>query len=126
VRVVTCHGDVRFAGHHGLLFVAITDPVLHLQGNRGRLTIATAAEPVHQRAGDVEHEGADRLVLAEFDLEPVPPPAGGSVRTYAGTAVRLGSDAVDIFNSVYPAGEPLDDFALVLPEPDHPHTQETR
>jgi len=126
VGVVTCHGDVRFAGHHGLLFVAVTDPVLHLEGNRGCLTIATAAERVHQSAGEVEHEGADRLVLAEFDLEPLLPPAGGSVRTYAGAAVRLSSDAVEVFNSVYPAGEPLDDFTLVLPDLDHPDSQETR
>jgi len=126
VGVVTCHGDVRFAGHHGLLFVAVTDPVLHLQGNRGCLTIPTAAEPVHQSAGDVEHEGADRLVLAEFDLAPLPPPAGGLAHTFAGTAVRLSSDAVDVFNSVYPAGEQLDDFTLVLHDPDHPHSQERR
>jgi hypothetical protein len=65
-------------------------------------------------------------VLADFDLEPLPPPAGGSVHAYAGTAVRLSSDAVDVFNSVYPAGEPLDDFTLVLSEPDHAHSQETR
>ncbi len=45
VGVVTCRGDVRFAGHHGMLFVAVTDPVVHLEGDRGHLTIAATPGP---------------------------------------------------------------------------------
>jgi hypothetical protein len=115
VGVVTCRGDVRFAGHHGMLFVAITYPVVHLQGDRGRLTIATAP--------GTKDAAGDRLVLADFDTDALP--AAGSARFIRATSVRLSSDAVNIFNSVYPAGEPLDDFTLVVPDPDHPRTQET-
>lgn len=124
---VTCRGDVRFAGHHGMLFVSIADPVLHIEGDHGQLSISAAGPDT-----DPGHDSTGRRVLAEFDLKidldaaPEVDSDRGTVRTSAGRSVRLSSEAVDIFNGVYPPGELLDDFTLVLPHPNNPQAQETR
>jgi len=86
-------GDVRFAGHHGLLFVQIADPWLTVDRGAATLSIAVAS---------------DRIALAALRLERGPGP-------YLGTDVRLTEDGSDLFNAVYPAGELLDDLTVLLP-----------
>jgi len=90
-------GDVRFSGHHGLLFVRIADPELLVDGTRGTLTVA----------GDPrDPDGPERVPLVTFELTD----AGDG--TTNGTVVRLTPHGAELFNSVYPAGEPFDDFTI--------------
>jgi len=84
-------GVVRFSGHHGFLFVRIADPELQVDGTRGTLTIA--GEPARVP-----------LVTCELSAEP-----DGTTK---GTAVRLTAEGAELFNAVYPAGEPFDDFTI--------------
>ncbi|MGW2169483.1 HtaA domain-containing protein [Streptomyces sp. NPDC001705] len=90
-------GDVRFSGHHGMLFVRIADPVLTFDDlGRGQLSVAAADEPGH-------------LPLVRLTVT-----AAGADR-WRGTEVRLTEAGSELFGGVYPRQEPFDDLALTLP-----------
>ncbi|MFC9059216.1 HtaA domain-containing protein [Streptomyces sp. NPDC057074] len=90
-------GDVRFSGHHGMLFVRIADPVLAFDDSgRGQLSVTDA-------------EGTERLPLVELTLN-----AAGDGRWH-GTEARLTEAGSDMFGGVYPEHEPFDDLTLDLP-----------
>ena len=91
-------GEIRFAGHHGMLVVPISSPWLIVRGNRGELSIVGS--------------GA-RLRLVTFDIAPVPAPDG--LAAWRGTDVQLQPEGVAVFNEVYAAGEPFEELLITLP-----------
>jgi hypothetical protein len=96
-------GDVRFKGHFGMLFVRIATPTIFVSGGAGWMSIA---DPL---TGD----GGDRNVLVDLTLEQRPAPEG--LEVWQSTDVRLNAACVDLFNGVYPAGEPFEPLMLVMP-----------
>jgi hypothetical protein len=90
-------GDVRFAGHHGMLFVRVVDPVVDVSGSRARLSVLD--------------EGSCRE-LVEFEVVPFDSPEGGG---WHGTGVRLTAEGSDLFGGAYPDGEAFDDLVVALP-----------
>lgn len=92
-------GDVRFAGHFGMLFVRIADPWLVRTDDGVLLTIA---DP------DAQDDGP-RVPLATVTVEQT------GAGEWASTAVALTAQGSELFNSVYPVGDPLDPFTLRVP-----------
>jgi len=92
-------GDVRFAGHFGMLFVRIADPWLVRTDDGVQLTIA---DP------DAQDDGL-RVPLATVTVEQTGP------GEWASTSVALTAQGSELFNSVYPVGDPLDPFTLRVP-----------
>ncbi|OLO25840.1 hypothetical protein PZ61_0236045 [Streptomyces sp. MNU77] len=101
--VVRFRGDVRFAGHHGLLFVRVADPWLSVAAD-GTATLSIAAAPSEQ---------PDRIPLATLALVRSAPSAGWL--RYHGHHVALTEQGSELFNTVYPAGEHLDDLSVLRP-----------
>jgi hypothetical protein len=91
--VLKYRGDVRFSGHHGLLFLRIADPWLETRD--GAVTLTIAADP-------------DRVTLATLEIRP-------DTHGRAGVDLRLTEAGSELFNQVYPAGSPLDDLAVLDP-----------
>jgi hypothetical protein len=96
-------GDVRFAGHHGLLFVRIADPWLVLGDQDATLTI----------------DGPD-AALGRIPLATVTLGAAAANGQHVGTDVRLTPEGAELFGSVYPAGERFDDLTVFTPLEDTP------
>lgn len=92
-------GDVRFAGHFGMLFVRIADPWLVRTDDGVLLTIA---DP------DAQDDGP-RVPLATVTVEQT------GAGEWASTAVALTAQGSELFNSVYPVGDPLDPFLCGFP-----------
>ena len=97
--VLRFSGDVRFAGHHGFLFVRIGDPWLTVE--HGRASLSIAAQP---------GESA-RLTLVTLRLEQADHESGR--RRLLGTSVRLTAAGTELFGDAYPEGEPFDDLTVL-------------
>lgn len=97
------HGDVRFKGHAGMLFVRVAAPRITVHGTAGELTI----EDPYDRPD------AERVPLVTLRLERGPAPAGAAV--WLGSEVRLTEAGSALFNDVYPPGEPFEQLSVVLP-----------
>jgi len=90
-------GAVRFTGHGGLLEVLLAEPVIEFAGSDGTLSVI-----------DVDSPPADppaRITLAHLERQPGDGPL---VFTSA-----LADGGVDLFNGVYPPGEPLAPLRIV-------------
>jgi hypothetical protein len=93
-------GDVRFAGHGGLLFVCVAHPTVDHMGDRATVSIQLpgssqrSAERVDIGSGRWENVGGERFRVS---------------------ALKLTVDGSDLFAGVYPPGDELDDIALVIP-----------
>jgi hypothetical protein len=90
------HGDVRFSGHHGFLFVRVADPWLEVDAETATLSVAA-----------LPGEEPSRFPLVTLDLRPA-----GS-RRYRGENVRLTEPGSELFGEAYPAGEPFDDLTVL-------------
>lgn len=99
-------GDVRFAGHFGMLFVRIADPWVVWADDGITLTIA---DP------DVRDESR-RVAIATRHLERGAGDDGSDV--WLSTDVALTEQGALLFNEVYPVGSPLDPLIIRLPRPD--------
>ncbi|GAA3382689.1 hypothetical protein GCM10020369_05600 [Cryptosporangium minutisporangium] len=97
------NGDVRFAGHFGMLSVRIAYPRIVLSGDQAQLDIA---DPY-------SNDREQRLFLATLTLTEVP--AEDGVERWVGSDVRLAAGGVELFNEVYPAGEKLEDLRIDVP-----------
>ncbi|MDQ7909339.1 HtaA domain-containing protein [Phytohabitans sp. ZYX-F-186] len=97
-------GDVRFSGHFGLLFVRVAAPWIVLDAGSAVLTIA----PPHER------EDAPRVPLVTATLERAGRHAG--TEAWTSTSVRLTSAGAEIFNDVYPEGEPFAPLTVQVPD----------
>ncbi|PHV66152.1 HtaA domain-containing protein [Williamsia muralis] len=94
-------GDVRFAGHSGLLFVKIADPRITVVGADGVAEL-TVVDPY----------GSDtRLKLATLRVSPQHRPDG--IQMWTGTDVRLSAEGVGLFNDVYQPGEEFDSLEIL-------------
>jgi hypothetical protein len=101
--VLRFRGDVRFAGHHGLLFVRIADPWLTVDHEVATLTIAGS------------DDAAARIPLVTVTLT-----AGDPFRHFSGTDARLTSEGSELFGTVYSAGERFDDLTVLTASEDTP------
>ena len=98
-------GQVWFDGHAGLLFVQVKAPWIALRGDTAELSV------------DAGTEG--RLTLVTLRVEPAPSPAEG-VEVWHGTEVALHAAGVELFNEVYPPGEPFEELTIVVADPAAP------
>lgn len=85
-------GDVRFSGHHGMLFVRLAEPWVSFDGDRATLSVVTSATTGRVSLLDLaagawsEHYGA---------------------RAWPNVPTTLRPEGLELFNEVYPAGEPF-------------------
>ncbi len=102
-RLLAFRGDVRFAGHYGMLFVRICDPWVVLRGTQAELTVVDPYKP----------EEDPRVRLVTFEL----PEASreGEFEVWRIPDVRLAAEGCGLFNDVYPEGEPFEQIAITLP-----------
>lgn len=96
-------GDIRFAGHFGLLFVRLADPWVIVRGDRATMTVLDPYKP----------DEKPRLVLSHLVLEARP--TAEDLDIWLSTDVRLAAEGTDLFNDVYQAGEPFEPLAIFLP-----------
>jgi hypothetical protein len=104
-RLLAFRGQVRFTGHFGFLSVRLTDPVVHLDSDRSRLTVA----------GPVD--SGERIDIVSFRIERKA--ILDDRAAYRGIDVQLHPAAVELFNDVYRPGERFEDLTLVLPTVAH-------
>ncbi|MBO0852296.1 MAG: HtaA domain-containing protein [Nocardia sp.] len=96
-------GDVRFAGHHGMLFVRIADPWIEV---REGSAVVTVADPY-------DRDDEPRLPLVRVELpEPV---RDGGLDIWTIQQVRLTPQGCGLFNDVYQPGEPFEPIVFALP-----------
>ena len=96
-------GDVRFRGHGGMLFVRVAAPLVTVRGEEAELSIE---DPYARPDGE-------RVPLVTLRLAPGPAPEGAQV--WLGSDVRLTEAGAELFNDVYPPGEPFEQLSVVLP-----------
>lgn len=89
-------GDVRFSGHFGMLFVQLANPVIHRGDEPATLTI-----------------GDERLELVTMRLELLESRDG--LDYWHAPEPRLAAAGVELFNDVYPLGEPFEPIVLLVP-----------
>jgi Htaa len=113
-------GDVRFAGHSGLLYVRVADPWIVVRGREGELTVLDPYKP----------DEAPRLPLVRFTIAPESAGSALSANTdgadsvgWTSTDVRLAEEATALFNDVYPPGELFEPLAVFVTAP--PSREET-
>ncbi|SFU01275.1 Htaa protein [Geodermatophilus amargosae] len=96
-------GDVRFSGHHGMLFVRLAFPVLTLRGEHAELTVTPLEDT----------ESAERLTLVTLSLAQQPSLEG--IEIWHGTDVRLTGTGAELFNDVYPLGAEFEPLTVTVP-----------
>jgi Htaa len=99
-RILAFTGQVRFVGHHGMLFVRIANPHLAITANEGVLTVEDPAS-----------ESRGRIPLVTFSLGE----ASVDDREWTAIDVRLTPEGVPVFNEVYQANEPFEEFVVRFP-----------
>ncbi|MFI6309617.1 HtaA domain-containing protein [Nocardia fusca] len=105
-RAICFRGDVRFSGHHGMLFVRIADPVIVLGDQSAIVTVAAPETSA----------SAGRIPLAHFSLVQLAnAPREMGRNCLRGVDLRLTAEGAELFGGVYPVGERFDDLHLVLP-----------
>lgn len=91
--VLRFRGDVRLAGHHGMLLVRLLDPWITFTGGSGVLSISTG-------------EGQDRTAVG-FLTPSKPRVAGGSL-VWEPVDVVISPEGSELFDGQYAAGQPMD------------------
>ncbi|GAA4743426.1 hypothetical protein GCM10023350_30160 [Nocardioides endophyticus] len=102
-RTWAFRGDVRFAGHHGMLYVRIADPRVTVREGRAVLTVLDPEEP----------DTRPRLPLVQFTL--VQQDLDADLDAWLATDVALTPEGTGLFNDVYEAGEMFEPLAIFLP-----------
>lgn len=96
-RVLKFGGDVRFSGHHRMLYVMFVEPWIVFDDDGAHLSIA---DP------DAYPDLGARLPLVDLDLDTWQHHSGA--RFWSGAPTRLRPEALGIFNNVYQSGELFD------------------
>lgn len=96
-------GDVRFAGHFGMLFVRIADPWITVRGDEAEMTVLDPFKPDEEPRLPLVHFTLHKQALDE-DLD-----------AWLSTDVRLSDKGTGLFNDVYQPGELFDPLAVFLP-----------
>ena len=99
--VLRFRGDVRLAGHHGMLFVRLLDPWVQFSGDRGVLSIST---------GD---GGQDRTPVGF--VQAARPEAIGGCLVWRQIEVLNSPDGAELFDGQYAAGQPMDPLSMLVP-----------
>jgi hypothetical protein len=90
-------GDVRFAGHFGMLLVVFIEPWVTMTPSGGLLSFA---DP------DYYPDSTRRLPM--LDLTETEWVEGDGIRHWPSVAGALRPEALEFFNNVYPVGQPFD------------------
>lgn len=114
-RFLAFRGDVRFAGHSGMLFVRIADPWVAITGDQAEMTVLDPYKP----------DEDPRLPLVRFTL--TPQESRGDLEILWAPEVRLTVEGTALFNDVYQPGELFEPIGIVLPStvPASPSTPST-
>ena len=95
--VIRYRGDLRYAGHGGMLFVMIVDPWIEFRGSTAVLTVLDAEHwPKRERRIELA-----TLALDETATQRLP-------EGWAHLTARLTPGGSTVFNDVYPVGEILE------------------
>ena len=100
--VLRFRGDVRLAGHHGMLLVRLLDPWVTFASGSGVLSISTGADG-----------GQDRTAVG-FLSASKPRDAGGFL-VWEHIDVVISPDGSELFDGQYAAGQPMDPLAIRVP-----------
>lgn len=96
-------GDLRYAGHGGLLFLRLAEPHVTLRGDAGDLSVLdTFGEVEGGRLRLVTFEVSRRSLETEHEVISADP-------------VRLTEEGAAVFNQVYPVGELFEPFTITWP-----------
>ncbi|MCU1548190.1 MAG: hypothetical protein JWO29_1141 [Arthrobacter sp.] len=87
-------GDVRLAGHHGMMFVRLLDPWIELAGGSGILSISTGGG------------GQERAEVGT--LRAVAPRESEGYLVWEHVAVMVSAGGSELFDGQYAAGQPMD------------------
>lgn len=98
--VLRFRGDVRLAGHHGMLLFRLLDPWVEFSGGRGVLSIGTGA-------------GQDRAELG-FVQATAPREIGGFLIWEQADVLNSPAGA-ELFDGQYAAGQPMDPLSIRVP-----------
>ncbi|MEC5190880.1 MULTISPECIES: HtaA domain-containing protein [unclassified Arthrobacter] len=93
--VLRFRGDVRLAGHHGMLLVRLLDPWITFTGGSGVLSISTGGGGRHDRA------------TVGFLAPSVPRVDAGSW-VWDNVDVVVSPEGSELFDGQYAAGQPMD------------------
>jgi hypothetical protein len=93
--VLRFRGDVRLAGHHGMLLVRLLDPWITFTRGSGVLSISTG-----------DGGGQDRTTVG-FLSPSTPRQAGGSL-VWDHVDVVISPEGSELFDGQYAAGQPMD------------------
>lgn len=95
--VLRFRGDVRMAGHFGMMFVQILDPWLEF---------TTEGAALSTLASNEDGTGRDRVILGT--LQPGSPENIDGSFVWQGIDVAISPQGSELFNGQYPAGQPMD------------------
>lgn len=98
--VLRFRGDVRLAGHHGMLLVRLLDPWITFTSGSGVLSISTG-----------DGGGQDRTAVG-FLSPAVPRTAGDGSLVWDRVDVVISPDGSELFDGQYAAGQPMDPLAI--------------
>ncbi|WP_427131954.1 HtaA domain-containing protein [Pseudarthrobacter sp. S9] len=95
-------GDVRVAGHHGMMFVRLLDPWIEFHGGRGILSISTG-----------DGGGHDRTAVG-FLRASTPREVDGFL-VWEHVDVVISPEGSELFDGQYAAGQPMDPLFIRVP-----------
>lgn len=97
--VLRFRGDVRLAGHHGMLLVRLLDPWITFTSGSGVLSISTG-----------DGGGQDRTTVGF--LSPSAPHEGGGSLVWEHVDVVISPEGSQLFDGQYAAGQPMDPLSI--------------
>lgn len=100
--VLRFRGDVRLAGHHGMLFVRLLDPWIEVTGDRGVLSISTG-----------DDAGRDRIDVGTLSV--ASPATADDTLLWTGMGVLVTAGGSELFDGQYAAGQPMDPLTVRVP-----------
>lgn len=95
--VIRFRGDVRLAGHHGMLLVRLLNPWITFTSGSGVLSISTG-------------DGPDRAAVG-FLSPSTPSPVNGSL-VWEHVGVVISPEGSELFDGQYAAGQPMDPLTI--------------
>lgn len=131
VADVASAGSVRFAGHHGILDVQLSDVRVAVAGGQGSIVVDAVSNEFIDTVTQGNPISYDDATFATLDLSGVTPAVSGNSITYANVPATLAADGSQILGSgnFYAAGEAIDPvtFSITVaegtdpdPEPEGP------
>lgn len=90
-------GDVRMAGHHGMMFVRLLDPWIEFREDQAELSVMTTND---------DGSGLQRIALGT--MPPAAPESVPGASIWQGVDVVLTPAGSELFNQQYPAGQEMD------------------